>query len=149
LAVGGRTVVTAEPVTPTGWRELPDAGSGSHVGPLAAMPDGIRAGNLVETGMAGGAVLGERDRRTPAEIERDLCPSGPGLRRRFESGGRGEFASSYGSRRAPGTEGRWSEGVLRTTDPAIRPNLLALLGPLLMVIVSALQFWSGTACSAP
>jgi len=79
--------------------------SGSHVGPLAAMPGGIRAGNLVETGMVGGAVLGERDRRTPAEIERELGPSGPALRRRF--------ASSYGSRRAPGTEGRWSEGVLR------------------------------------
>ena len=66
-------------------------------------------------------MLSERNRGTLAEIERDLCASDPGL------------AHWFGGLDGRGT--RRSERVLLIT---VRQYLLALLGPLLMVIVSAL-----------
>src|SRR6185437_6968720 len=115
--------------------------SGSHVGPLAAMPGGIRAGNLVETGMVGGAVLASgtagRRRRSNGSWVRPVRPCAAGSRRRTARGG------------LQGPRAGGQRASCATTDLAVRPYLLALLGPLLMVIVSALQFWFGTACSAP
>jgi hypothetical protein len=84
-------------------------------------------------------MLSERDRRTLAEIERDLCASDPGLARRFESAGarsasRPPRAGWTAAGSADGTAG----GRRTSCSPRIRPYALAVLGPLALVTVSAL-----------
>lgn len=87
--IGGRSCTTASrPLRPSaltyaGARSgnrnrvrLPAGGkcriraSSSHTGPLAAMPDGFRPGNLVATPDGGRRALSERNRGTRVEIER-------------------------------------------------------------------------------
>jgi hypothetical protein len=81
-------------------------------------------------------VLSERDRKILAEIERELSVTDPGLVHRFRSVMVGGICSSRDA--TAGARSTDREDGSRKEPPSAWLYLLAVLGPMLLVIVSAL-----------
>lgn len=85
-------------------------------------------------------MLSERDLRILAEIERELWATDPGLVNRFRYVRLGGTGSSHGGP-AGACSTDWCGGCRKdTSSPRLWQYVLAVLGPLLLVIASAFSF---------